>query len=138
MKYLKKSSIIMKFVSISGLSGLILIFLSANSFVSALSPSKTFHGSLNFKYFGLQSISIENLPQVDSGSSEIKLILSIVFTLIGAMSLLVITIAGFRYIVSRGEPQEIARAKNSIIYALVGLVVSILAFSIVNFVVGNL
>lgn len=83
-------------------------------------------------------ISTQNFPKVGTGSSEIKIILNILFAVLGAIALLVITIAGFRYIVSRGEPQAIARAKDTIIYALIGLVIAILAFSIVNFVVGNI
>ncbi len=95
--------------------------LIAKSYVSAQTP-----------------ISVQTLPQVNTDNSEFKIILNIFFGLIGSIALLVIVIAGFRYIVSRGEPQEIARAKNTIIYAIVGLVIAILAFSIVNFVVGNL
>lgn len=83
-------------------------------------------------------ISVGALPHVSTDSSEIQLILNLVFVLLGVICLLVVTLAGFRYIVSRGEPQEIARAKNTIIYALVGLAIAILAFSIVNFVVGQL
>ena len=83
-------------------------------------------------------ISVGPLPQVSTDSSEIAIVLDVLFGLIGAISLLIITIAGFRYIVSRGEPQEIAKAKNAILYAIIGLVVAILAVTIVNFVVGNL
>lgn len=83
-------------------------------------------------------ISIKSLPQVSTDSSEIKLVLNILFGVIGGISLLIITLSGFRYIISRGEPQEIAQAKNTIIYALIGMVIALLAFSIVNFVVGSI
>ena len=92
---------------------------------------------LNTALFSSSTVSVQSLPQVSTDSSEIKIILSILFAVLGAIALLVITLAGFRYIISRGEPQEIARAKNTIIYALIGLVVAILAFTIVNFVVGQ-
>lgn len=83
-------------------------------------------------------ISVSPLPHSSTDSSQIKTILDMLFAIIGAISLLIITLAGFRYIVSRGESAEIAGAKNAIIYALIGLVVAILAFTIVNFVVGSL
>jgi len=46
----------------------------------------------------------------------------------------IIVLAGFRYIISQGNPNEVATAKNAIIYSLVGLVVIMFAFAIVNFV----
>ena len=61
----------------------------------------------------------------------------LVFGIMGAVALLVITIAGFKYVLSQGNPQETAKAKNTILYALIGLVVAILAFNIVKFVVGR-
>ena len=70
--------------------------------------------------------------------SEIKLILGIVFGIVGALSLLVITISGFRYVVSAGDPKRIAQAKDGIIYALVGLGVALIAEGIVTFVIGNI
>jgi uncharacterized membrane protein YuzA (DUF378 family) len=70
-----------------------------------------------------------------ASGSEVQTILSIVFTIIGAIALLIITIAGFSYITSAGDPQKAANAKNAIIYALVGLAVAISAEAIVTFVV---
>jgi hypothetical protein len=68
---------------------------------------------------------------VDSG-------LQILFGVTGGIALLVITVAGFRYVISRGDPQSTARAKDTILYAVIGLVVSIMAFGIVSFVVNKL
>jgi hypothetical protein len=75
-----------------------------------------------------------NLPKVGASSNSIHLILQIVFSLAGAVAFLVMTIAAFLYTISRGEPQEINKQKDTIIYALVGLAVCALAFSLVTFV----
>lgn len=70
-------------------------------------------------------------------SGWIKNVLEIVFSIIGALSLLVLVIAGFTFITSQGEPQKVSQARNAIIYAAAGLAVSILAVSIVGFVIGH-
>ncbi|MEK7153080.1 MAG: hypothetical protein AAB834_03975 [Patescibacteria group bacterium] len=78
------------------------------------------------------------LPKPTADSARLQLALSTVFLTLGAISLLVITIAGFRYVISHGDPRLISQSKNAIMYAVIGLVVSITAFAIVNFVIGRL
>jgi len=41
------------------------------------------------------------------------------------------------YTTSAGDPEKVKRAKNAILYSIVGLVVTVLAFTIVNFVIGS-
>ncbi|HEX8762699.1 MAG TPA: hypothetical protein VF733_02955 [Candidatus Saccharimonadales bacterium] len=84
-----------------------------------------------------QIIQLNALPNVSTGANRLRSILTIVFTITGSIALLVITVAGFRYTISHGDPQLIARSKNAIIYALVGLGVSMAAVAIVSFVVGR-
>lgn len=76
-------------------------------------------------------------PKQPFGASTISMILQIVFGFAGAIAFLIITIAGFRYVISQGKPQEVAKAKDTIIYALVGLVICMIAFSIVKFVLSR-
>lgn len=68
----------------------------------------------------------------------IQTVLQIVFGVLGALAFLFMIIGGFRYVVSQGDPQNIARAKNTIMYALIGLVVAIVAESIVSLIIGKL
>ena len=56
--------------------------------------------------------------------------------IIGGVSVLVIIIGGIRYVTSGGEQAGITAAKNTILYAVVGLVIAILAYSIVHFVIS--
>lgn len=79
-----------------------------------------------------------NIPIVDFNSGTLSSVLSIVFGLAGGVALIVIIIGGIKFITSQGEPQALARARNTIIYAIVGLIVCIAAFSIVSFTSGNL
>lgn len=85
------------------------------------------------------SAAIANpLPDVKANEDTVATILTTVFTITGAIAVLIITVAGFRYVLSHGDPNLIAQSKRAIIYALVGLVVSISAVGIVNFVLKAL
>lgn len=83
------------------------------------------------------TVDVSPLPNVAANPNRVQIILSVIFSIIGALSLLFVTVGGFRYVASQGDPQAAARAKGTITYALVGLVVSICAVSIVTFVMGR-
>lgn len=84
------------------------------------------------------SIKPGDLPTAHADTKSIRAILSIAFAVIGALALLMITVSGLRYIVSGGDSQKIAKAKNALIYSLVGLVIAVFAEAIVSFVVKKL
>ncbi len=52
----------------------------------------------------------------------------------GLLSVIMIIVGGLRYTTSRGNQNSITEAKNTILYAVVGLVVSLVAFAIVNWI----
>lgn len=83
---------------------------------------------------GLPNVQLSSDPKIGT----LPTVLRLVFGIAGAIALLVITIAGFKYVISQGNPQEVAKAKDTILYALIGLAICILAFAIVGFVVGRL
>lgn len=56
---------------------------------------------------------------------------------VGVISVIMIIIGGLKYITSGGEASNISGAKNTIIYAIVGLVIVALAQFIVHFVLGK-
>ncbi len=57
---------------------------------------------------------------------------------IGAVSVLMLIYGGIRYTISGGDEKAVTAAKNTILYAIVGIIVALLAFAIVNFVLGAL
>jgi hypothetical protein len=95
-------------------------------------PDKLFYLYAQF------SPDIRPLPDVAATDNKLQIILTIVFTILGALSVLFFVAGGLRYISSQGDPQQISKAKGTLIYALVGLLVSISAVSIVTFVLGRL
>lgn len=77
------------------------------------------------------------IPDVKATDAKLEAILLFVFGLIAAISFLIIVFAGFRYVISIGDPQKITNARKSIMYAVIGLVISLSAMAIVAFVIGN-
>lgn len=80
---------------------------------------------------------INKLPQANT-ESTFKTVIGLTFAIGGAVAVIMVVIGGFQYVLSNGDPQRAAKAKNTIIYAIVGLVVAISAFTIVNFVLDKL
>lgn len=66
-----------------------------------------------------------------------KTITNVLLFIIGAISVIMLIIGGIRYVVSGGDSSAVTSAKNTILYAVVGIVVAILAYALVNFVVGS-
>ena len=64
-------------------------------------------------------------------------ITNVLLFIIGAISVIMIIIGGLRYVLSGGDSANITAAKNTILYAIVGIIVAILAYAAVNFVVGS-
>ncbi|HSX32551.1 MAG TPA: hypothetical protein VLF43_04760 [Candidatus Saccharimonadales bacterium] len=83
-------------------------------------------------------VDLNALPKATADSAQLQRILQTVFGIFAAVALLVIVISGLRYVFSAGDPNTAGRTKNTILYATIGLIVSMLAFAIVSFVLTNL
>lgn len=83
-----------------------------------------------------------NLPSPDldptSGTNIVSKIFTLTFGVFGGIALIIIIMAGIKFITSQGDPQATAKARNTIIYAAIGLAVSVAAFTIVTFVTGKI
>lgn len=62
---------------------------------------------------------------------------NVLLFIVGAISVIMIIIGGLRYVLSGGDSANVTAAKNTILYAIVGIIVSLLAFAVVNFVIGS-
>lgn len=98
----------------------------------------------DFIYQTIIKFSVDNpkasdfdLPTVSADNATAQTILSIVFGVIGALAVLIIVLAGLRFITGGDDPEKIARAKRTIIFAFVGLAIAISAQVIVNVVLGG-
>jgi hypothetical protein len=62
---------------------------------------------------------------------------SVLLFIVGAIAVIMIVIGGLRYVISGGDASQVQAAKNTILYALVGIIVAILAYAAVNFVITS-
>jgi hypothetical protein len=70
-------------------------------------------------------------------NSVIKTVISFLSFIVGLVAVIMIIVGGFKYITSAGDAGRVTSAKNTILYAVVGLVVVVLAQVIVRFVLNN-
>lgn len=73
----------------------------------------------------------------DSINNPIQNVVGLLLFAIGTISVIMIIVGGIRYVLSYGEAAKIKSAKDTILYAVVGLVVSLLAYAIVGFVLNQ-
>ena len=83
---------------------------------------------------GLKATGASNGKKLEG---NIKLVVNVLLFLLGAIAVLMIIIGGIRYVLSNGESSQVTAAKNTIMYAVIGLIVALLAYAIVNFVVDQ-
>ncbi len=72
------------------------------------------------------------------GSAGIfQTITNVLLYILGAISVIMIIIGGLRYVISGGNSTNVTAAKNTILYAIVGVIIALLAYAIINFVLGS-
>ena len=74
------------------------------------------------------------LDQRPSLTAEIHNIVNVLLIIVGIAAVIMIIVGGLRYVFSAGDANNTKGAKDTILYAAIGLVVAILAYAIVNFV----
>ena len=75
---------------------------------------------------------------IDGDGGVVQSAVNILLWVIGILAVIMIIWSGFRYIWSNGDSSKITNAKNTLIYSIVGLVIAIMAYAIVNFVYDRL
>lgn len=90
------------------------------------------------KIFSEISLGPTSIPKTDLTDSGLKKDIQTFLSIAAAVALLVIVISSFRMVISRGNSQDIAKARDAIIYATIGLIITMTALGIVTFVVGRL
>ena len=90
----------------------------------------------------VDSISECNLSEDHAGSTDLmktlNTIISVVVGVLGLLAVAIIIYGGFMYTTSAGDASKIKKAKDTIVHGVIGLVVALLAFAIVNFVVSSI
>lgn len=79
-----------------------------------------------------------NLPEIGANQGSLTIIIQLLFGVIGALAVFFIILGGFKFITSQDEPQAVAKARNTILYAVIGLVIALSAEFIVTFVLKGI
>lgn len=67
-----------------------------------------------------------------------KKVTNTILYIVGIIAVVMLIIGGIKYVVSGGDSKKVTDAKNTVLYAIIGLVIAFLAFAIVNFVITAL
>lgn len=87
----------------------------------------------------VNSLAECNVPEKDEGKvmNTVNAILTTITGLVGVAAVFMMIIGGISYVTSQGDTVKTKKAQNTILYGVVGLVISILSYAIVNFVLTN-
>lgn len=75
---------------------------------------------------------------IDGDKGLIKTVVNVLLWAVGILSVIMIIFSGFRYITSSGDASKTKSAQSTLIYSVVGLIVAIMAWAIVNMVINRL
>lgn len=118
--------------------------VSSMVLVPALAPV-TVHAQLENKISCGAELNVDPNAECepdDTGATEkvndiVRLVINIFSIVVGVISVIMIIIGGLKYITSGGDSGNVTGAKNTILYAVIGLVVVALAQFIVRFVLAK-
>ncbi|MDB5163227.1 MAG: hypothetical protein JWO54_156 [Candidatus Saccharibacteria bacterium] len=87
---------------------------------------------------GINCAEGKDVPGTLFGGSDsiFTTIVNVLLFLIGAISVIMLIYGGIRYTTSGGNSANVTAAKNTIMYAIIGLIVAFLAFAVVNWVLS--
>lgn len=113
---------------------LAVISLAALLGVVVMVPSYVSADAVSDAQQGVNDIGGNEGGNAISLETRIKTIANILLFILGAIAVVMIIIGGIKYATSNGDSSSITSAKNTILYSVIGLIVAILAYAIVNFI----
>lgn len=88
---------------------------------------------------GAEAARCDGCPSDLFGDTGVfKQVTNTILYIVGVIAVIMLIIGGIKYVVSGGDAKKVTDAKNTVLYAIIGLVICFLAFAIVNFVISAL
>ena len=88
---------------------------------------------------GAEAARCDGCPADLFGNTGVfKQVTNTILYIVGIIAVIMLIIGGIKYVVSGGDSKKVTDAKNTVLYAIIGLVIAFLAFAIVNFVISAL
>jgi len=107
--------------------------------IASVDGEVDFGNSRNPAQEGAEAVRGDGMPAELVGPDGIfTRIINTVLYAIGIISIIMIVWGGLRYILSGGDAKKVTDAKNTLLYAIIGLVIALISFAIVNFVIGTI
>lgn len=114
------------------------VFVPVTTTYAATCDTTDLNGSSNSTLDGINCSQGAGTPTTLFGEGSIfTTVVNILLFIIGALCVIMLIYGGIRYTTSGGNSTSVTAAKNTIMYAIIGLVVAFLAFAIVNWVLGS-
>ena len=87
---------------------------------------------------GANAARADGMPtELIGDNSVFSRITNTVLLIVGLISVIMLVYGGLRYILSGGDSKKVTDAKNTVLYAIIGLIISMLAYAIVHFVLNS-
>ena len=88
---------------------------------------------------GAEAARCDGCPRDLFGDTGVfKQVTNTILYIVGIVAVIMLIVGGIKYVVSGGDSKKVTDAKNTVLYAIIGLVIAFLAFAIVNFVISAL
>ncbi|MBR0242819.1 hypothetical protein IJQ51_02620 [Candidatus Saccharibacteria bacterium] len=88
---------------------------------------------------GAQAAQCDGCPANLFGENGVfRQVTNAILYIVGIVAVIMLIIGGIKYVVSGGDAKKVTDAKNTVLYAIIGLVICFFAFAIVNFVILSL
>lgn len=88
---------------------------------------------------GARAAKCDGCPENLFGETGVfKKITNTILYIVGIIAVIMLIIGGIKYVISGGDAKKVTDAKNTVLYAIIGLIICFLAFAIVNFVISAL
>lgn len=90
----------------------------------------------------VQAVICASKTGIPGGNSDlgsvVGKVMRAVFGIMGSIAVVVVIFGGLQYVLSGGDPKRTARAKETILYAVIGIVISLSAYAVVSYVAKGL
>lgn len=122
--------------SFGGLLAIPLIALSLSVAGAAVLPQDSYAECEISLTGGRDCVNTDDTPDELTGDEGIfTTIVNVLLFIVGAIAVIMLIIGGIRYTTSNGDSNQVTAAKNTILYAIIGIIVAIIAYAVVNFVI---
>jgi len=92
------------------------------------------------QYLAAAAESLKGQTENAGGNGDLAgtvgLTLNVVYVVVGVIAVIFIIIGGINYTTSQGDPGKVKKAKDTVLYGIIGLIIALLAFAITAFVMN--